>query len=76
MIGIKRLCPAARSRLPEIFTYSGAENAVDDGVGSGVERRHALDEGGELDHLRCVGNHPVHLTQVEDEVGTPTHDKD
>ena len=75
MSGVERLCPAGRRRLPEIFTYSGAEDAVDDWVGSGVKRRHALDESGQLDHLRRVGNHAVHLAQVEDEVGTPAHDK-
>ena len=62
-------------RLPQIFTYSGTEEAVDDGVGGRVEGRHTLHEGGELEHVGGVGYSPVHLTQVEHEVGAPAHDE-
>lgn len=54
-------------------THVGGEETVDDGVGCGIQGCQALDEGGYGYIGLRGGNVIVHLEQVEDDVGTPTH---
>lgn len=51
------------------------EEAVDDGVGGGVERRQRLYEGRHCNIGGSLWDVSVHLEQVEEDVGRPAQDK-
>ena len=63
------------SRVPEVVTYAGAENAVDYRVDCAIQWRHRLDKDAKMVDSLSLRQAIVDIDQVEDEVGTPTQDK-
>lgn len=60
---------------PEILAEVGGEHEVDHGVGGGVERGEALDEGGDGPDGLVAGDEFVDLEHVEDDVWRPAEDE-
>ena len=59
----------------EVDAHLGVEAGVDDWVGGAVEGSQALDKGANGHRLLALSDEPVHVQQVEDEVGTPEDHK-
>ena len=61
--------------LPQVATEVRREEAIDEGIGGGIERRQTLDEGRNGRHRLGLGDVAVDLQQVEDDVRRPAQDE-
>ena len=66
-----RVVLAPQPPTEQVDAHLGVEAGVDDGVGGAVERGQALDEGADGHRFLALGDEPVHVQQVEHEVGAP-----
>jgi hypothetical protein len=61
--------------VPDSPAHARGEEAVDDWISSGIERRQTLDERGDCDVALSVRYVPVYLEQAEHEVRTPAQNE-